>query len=271
MKLTLLFNKVQEWLKKMSLGEEAQINLSDSDEIMLNGISGDPIQDKFINKNENFVTDLATISTNPCKYLANGCNEQFDVNDLHAHEKACVFRNITCPSLDCKAKIVFNTILGHFQNNHTNMESRDEVLEFKGTIDTLKTSTFILNSYKKPFFPQFFVNGNLLNIWVITHGDCLEEASSFNATISFFINGKCSQTMCDLAKPMNTEKTLLTSGKFGMSFVLRKLTEYFDHETKNYKNQDYIEFQLKITCEKLDEIAKDENVESGVEDTDEDV
>ena len=109
----------------------------------------------------------------------------------------------------------------------------------------------------------------MLHIWVVAHGDVM-EASSFNATISFFINGKWNQALCDLAKTINSDKTLLTSGELGMAFPLRQLTEYFDHETKNFKNQDYIEFKLKITCEKLDEIAKDKNVESGVEDTDED-
>ena len=136
----------------------------------------------------------------PCIYLANGCYEEFDVNNLHAHEKTCVFRNVTCPSLNCQAKIVCNSILGHYRNNHTSMESKDEVLEFKGSLATLQTSNFILNSYKKPFFPQFFVTENLLNIWVITHGDSVKEASSFKANISFFINGEWSQAMCDSSK-----------------------------------------------------------------------
>ena len=47
-----------------------------------------------------------------------------------------------------------------------------------------------------------------------------------------------------------------------------QLTEYFDRGANEYKYHDYIEFKLKIICEKLDEIAKDENGESGVEDTD---
>ena len=103
----------------------------------------------------------------------------------------------------------------------------------------------------------------------MAHGD-IEEASSFNVTISFYINGKWDKALSDLAKPMNRDKNLFTSGKLGMFFSLMHLTEYFDHQTKDYKNEDQIEFQLKVTCEKLDEIAKDKNVESGV-DSDEDV
>ena len=49
---------------------------------------------------------------------------------------------------------------------------------------------------------------------------------------------------------------------------MKKLTEYYDFKSKTYKNQEKIQFTLKITNEKLDEVAKNENVESGVEDSD---
>ena len=46
-----------------------------------------------------------------------------------------------------------------------------------------------------------------------------------------------------------------------------KLTQYYDVQSKKFKNQEFIEFEMKVTCPKLDEAAKDENVESGVEDS----
>ena len=56
-------------------------------------------------------------------------------------------------------------------------------------------------------------------------------------------------------KSIDTEQKLLTSGQDGMVIPVNKL-----------KSLD-IEFEMKIVSEKLDEVAKDQNVESGVEDS----
>ena len=56
-------------------------------------------------------------------------------------------------------------------------------------------------------------------------------------------------------KSIDIGQKLLTSGQDGMVIPVNKL-----------KSWD-IEFEMKIVSEKLDEIAKDVNVESGVEDS----
>ena len=56
-------------------------------------------------------------------------------------------------------------------------------------------------------------------------------------------------------KSIDTEQKLLTSGQDGMVIPVNKL------------KSNYIDFEMRIVSEKLDEIAKDENVESGVEDS----
>ena len=47
--------------------------------------------------------------------------------------------------------------------------------------------------------------------------------------------------------------------------------EYYDAKTREMKNQPKIDFSLKIFSPKLDEIAKDQHFESGIEDTDEEM
>ena len=113
-----------------------------------------------------------------CGYINNGCQEELEAKSLEAHEKVCLFRDVTCPKLDCNAKIAFNGIMDHFQSTHTDVEIKDDVLEFKGSLKDLKKNNFILNSYGKPFFPQFYVNGKLLHFWVVGHGN-QDEISSF--------------------------------------------------------------------------------------------
>ena len=41
---------------------------------------------------------------------------------------------------------------------------------------------------------------------------------------------------------------------------MKKLTEYFDYEEYDYKYQDYIEFQLQISCKKVDKYSEDSEV-----------
>ena len=45
-----------------------------------------------------------------------------------------------------------------------------------------------------------------------------------------------------------------------------KVTKYYDPDTKEFKTQEKVRFTLKITNAKLDEVRKDESIESGVED-----
>ena len=50
----------------------------------------------------------------------------------------------------------------------------------------------------------------------------------------------------DIIHPIESEKKLLTSGELGMAFPMKKLTQYFDSKTSNYKHQNYIKFRLQI-------------------------
>ena len=197
---------------------------------------------------------VSTFKLFNCINLKNGCYEELEAKDLEAHEKSCLFRDVTCPKLDCNAKFAFNGIMDHYQNTHGNIQAKDDVLEFKGTLKELKTSVFVLNSYGKPFFPQFHVHGNYLHVWVVGHG-CWPEIDSFEVSVKFFRFGWPKLGfMQDSVKGLDTDKKLLISGQDGMVSLVSKIT-----------GQGVIEFQMKIVSEKLDEIAKDVNVESGVD------
>ena len=308
------------------------------DHVNMNPGLADPIASKLV----------ALFKFRPCIYLKNGCQDEFDAKELEEHQKTCIFRNVTCPDLQCFEEFPFNTILDHYKPKparpmqvgppiparaihagpinagpmhpgpiptffnvmmampltapnrmvyddyydclyddgspisrnpfpirpnlvnslpHSGLETKNDTLDFNGTVQQLSDKTFILNSYGKPFFPQFHINGNTLHFWVVGHCDEV-EANMFEASISFFYNGKWNRALMDNVKPIDMDKQSLKNGEFGLIFPLKTLTQYFDHQAKVRKNHDMIEFELKIVCEKLDEIAKDENVESGVEDSD---
>ena len=90
--------------------------------------------------------------------------------------------------------------------------------------------------------------------------------------VKFWINERTTSAH-DFVKPidilidLSLDKSLFISGKDAVVIPVKKLTQYYDVESKEFKVQEFIELQLKIVSEKLDEVAKDENVESGVEDS----
>ena len=199
-----------------------------------------------------------------CINFINGCQEELDAKSLEAHERICLFREVTCPKLDCNAKFAFIGVEDHFFMRH-DMVRMAPVLEFKGNLEDLKKNNFVLNCYRKPFYPQFYVKGNVLHFWVVGHGN-QTEINSFKFRMQLFVEGR-DLLIEDFVKSIDIEKNLLTSGQDGMMVHVKNLTQYYDVQSSEFKDQGYIEFKMKITSEKLDEIAKDENTESGVEDS----
>ena len=152
-----------------------------------------------------------------CANYDNGCMIELEIKDLPEHEKQCKYRSITCPSLICKKpNILYENLLDHYQQFHTNLEPKDDVLAFNGTIQSLRTSTYVMNCFDNQFFPQFYIGGNLLvsilyylistycfsvkstaclllflqHLWVVLLGSS-EDAADFEIFLSFYINGEC--------------------------------------------------------------------------------
>ena len=99
--------------------------------------------------------------------------------------------------------------------------------------------------------------------------DNIEEADSFNFSICFFdSNGKCCQVNNDTTKPLLKQNEKHLYGNVASIISLKKLKESFPKPTTNFYISDTLQFELRVFCPKLDEVAKYENVESGVEDTD---
>ena len=198
-----------------------------------------------------------------CQYMKNGCQKELVAINLSDHEEICLFRDVACPKIDCNAEFVFNGIMDHYQRTHTDFKVKDDVLEFKGSREDLKKSVFILNCYGKPFFPQFFFNKkmeNFLHFWVVGHGD-QAEMNSFEMSVDFFLDGKPRISMKDYVRGLHDHYR-------GQPMMINEyhVTQYFDVESKEIKDQEFIELEMKIVNEKLDEIEKDLNESSGIED-----
>ena len=211
---------------------------------------------------------VESIKFHNCLYFKNGCLEELETKDLKAHEKICLLRDVACPKHDCKEKIAFNRIMDHYQETHLYLEKKNDVLEFKGSLENLKKSHFILECHRRLFYPQFLIREKELKVWVVGHGD-QTEINSFEATIKFWINGRTTFAH-DFIKPIEFEKKDVwhSSGQDCLVFPIKRIAQYYDFQSNEFKNQEYVEFEMKVTSPKLDEIAKDELIESGVEDSD---
>ena len=203
-----------------------------------------------------------------CLYFKNGCLMEFEVKDLEAHEKTCFLRDVDCPMILCNDKIPFNGIVDHYQEKHPNLTMIGNVLEFKGSLEDLKKKCFILKCHGRLFYPQFHVrtSSNVLRIWVLGYGD-QTEINSFEVTVKFWINGRTTFAH-DFVMPIDSPKIANLIGEECLTFPIKRIAQYYDVQSNEFKDQEYVEFEMKVTSPKLDEIAKDEHIESGVEDSD---
>ena len=89
-----------------------------------------------------------------------------------------------------------------------------------------------------------------------------EETIPFEFSITFFHkNDKPLVTNGGIVYPITKEKD--TIFETSAQYHLNMLTEYYDTETREFKKKSKIIFNMKIISPKLDEIAKDQHVESG--------
>ena len=245
------------------------------------------------------LTMITSMFTNHLCFMSkNGCSEELDVKKLEDHEKYCPFQNVECPVISCTQSIIFYDAQNHMDETHKCLKVDDE-WGFRGTQEEMLEKVCCLSSYSRQFFVQFqqyekkcqgtsrcgghkstayytypcsdcgktIYKGNHIVLRVIMLGH-QDEVHSFQATLTYFhANGKKFTTEVDVLP--------ITSGKEDIdsfsAIPMKKLTNYYDVKAGEFKTQ-LIKFTLKITNEKLDEIAKDKNanVESGLEDSDPD-
>ena len=199
-----------------------------------------------------------------CSNFENGCKEEFLAQK--AHEMSCIYQIVCCPSMNCKEIVVFKDVDAHVEQAH-NILKVDGEWNFDGTKDELVQVTACLTSYKQKFYPKIYIKDENLYFKVVMLG-LQENVLNFNASFTFILaNGKrfCVE---DFVYPL-TEIGKDSKDDFSyVSTSIKKLTEYVDFKTLEFKKQENIQFDLKIINAKLDEIAKDKEHSEEVVDYD---
>ena len=140
-----------------------------------------------------------------------------------------------------------------------------EVWDFEGTVHELVESFCCLNAYNHQFYPQFQYdenNDNFIAFRTVMLG-FQEDTIPFQVTVTFYQeNDKKITTTEEIVYPI-TKPVDDTFFETSTNWNLKKLTEYYDTESREIKSQSKIMFRMKIISPKLDEIAKDQHMESG--------
>ena len=141
--------------------------------------------------------------------------------------------------------------------------------DFTGSKEELLASFCCLNAYDRQFYPQFEEANGCLVFRTLMLG-FQEETSPFQVSITFFHeNYKPLPPIGDIVYPIIEDMDTIFKTSINCHF--KKITKYYDCETREFKNQSKISFIMRIISPELDEIAKDRRVESGIEDSDEEM
>ena len=139
------------------------------------------------------------------------------------------------------------------------------VWDFEGTVNELMESFCCLNAYNHQFYPQFQYdenNDNFIAFRTVMLG-FQEDTIPFQVTVTFYQeNDKKITTTEEIVYPITkpVDDTFFETSTY---WSLKKLTEYYDTESREIKTQSKIMFRMKIISPKLDEIAKDKHMDSG--------
>ena len=201
-----------------------------------------------------------------CKFYKNGCREINFKDDLLEHQEECDFRDIKCPDILCLKSIPFASFSDHFLEKHKqwnegflkmNYGQKTNILRLIRTESSTSPPTLISLS-GLTFIEMWYNKDNTMYVWVYLLGDPYEAQrfqyhvhlkKEFGKETTFF--GKVKSINEDYEKILKDENTFVTSTEMIRRYL-------------NDKGQ--LEYTLKIR--NLKEEVKDDNCESGIDDSD---
>lgn len=209
-----------------------------------------------------------------CPHYKRGSREVFaKAENLEEHLMDCVFRPVNCPILFCKELNAFKDITDHLMNTHyAGVDLRNQSVQL--SLTNRSHSFFLLSnavSNEKPvanWLRKFEFSGTILYLvgknvingilyfWVYIHGSHY-EAKNFEYTLS--VKGKNGNkfTYSDNVKALDENPDDIIGDSSALMVGIEVV--------KKIRNED-LRWSLEVTIRALKEEAKDEDIESGVED-----
>ena len=206
-----------------------------------------------------------------CPHYKRGSREVFGkAENLEEHLMDCIFRPVYCPSLGCKELNPFKDITDHLISTHSIDSPKHSV---KLSLTEVSHSFFLLTNgvssgkllaywFRKFEFNEtilYLVGKNvkgILYFWVYIHGSHF-EAQNYAYTLSVEGKNGNKYSYYDQVKPLDWPAADIISFPFALMIGIEV--------AKKIRNEDQ-KWKIEVTIHALKEEAKDEDIESGVED-----
>jgi hypothetical protein len=214
-----------------------------------------------------FLANVLKMFPTKCKFTVNGCQVFIILKELEVHEVDCVYRNINCPFVDCKSQDVSFIGLGeHLEANHGNLKkigkarSKDSIpmLDQQPPVVWIPQELAFRN---RSFFTEVHRDAALKSrhFWIYFHGTP-EEAVHYSYRIKIIGgNGKEHMFKGNVYSLDETKKAIIAN---------EDVVVVFDGQVKRLEVDGQINFEITLYSDK--EEIKDEDVESGISDDEED-
>ena len=192
-----------------------------------------------------------------CPHYRYGCLQIFvQAEDLDYHQKDCVFRQINCPAIECKEKVLFKDVIYHLELHNDTIWTN-----VAGNKFTHFLGAKCLGKWK----PQITKIDNGVNFILV--GKVIEKAALFwlyivsspkqakNYAYTLSVSGENGRkfTYYDYAKPLDEGYDEIIEKQRGFLIGTEAIKEI-----RNAK----IEFPVEVTIHDLKNEAKDDNEES---------
>ena len=200
-----------------------------------------------------------------CPHYKNECREMFlQAESLDDHQKGCVFRQICCPELSCKEKILFKDVIEHLKQIHGNrywfVATGNKHTVRLGSRNIQDGTTWPPQGIKINSGVDLFLVGKIIHrvayFWLYVMSSPL-QAKNYSYTLSVTgKNGNKFSNFNDYAKPLDEGSEEVIENQ--LVFMIG--TEAIKTISENNA------LKIEVTIHDLKEEAKDDDEESGVED-----
>ena len=228
-------------------------------------------------KNHTATEFIAGFNKGFCKNNKEGCKKEIPMENMKNHEDRCKYQLVDCPYY-YNCMVSYKYIDSHRDEHVNDEEDPTEIIdvkdqwEFEGEFWELFGASVRLSSYDQTFFPRFD-NESLalipehffISVRMMAYPD---EVHFYKFSISFHVGEvRNALTIEDFVYSIcKAHDDMVDIDNCLVRIPSEKVTKYYDPDTKEFKTQEKVRFTLKITNAKLDEVRKDESIESGVED-----
>ena len=213
-----------------------------------------------------------------CKNLIRGCQETMNEEDMIFHQSECIYRLVESPRY--LSRCPYDDFEYSFHKLIDDMKGRDEISEVEIEMSFQVKTSFDVVLYcfciMKPvmividgnvFFYVMHYRDKMFHSWIYLHGSPL-QAKNYSYTLEYK-NEENTVSSRHVGKVIPIDESNKAVIEKGNCMVVSDKLFKAEYIMESRPDRDYALFKPSIKIRNLKQEAKDENVESGISDSDE--